>query len=166
MLTVRDIGADAIVRLLGRYGLEFRLVDDAAPIPGSFWGEPEAGIAGKAVFARGDTPLHSLLHESCHLICMPAERRADVFRDAGGDDLEEAAVCYLQVRLADELEQAGSVRLMRDMDAWGYSFRLGSTLRWFTDDADDARAWLQRHGLLSAHGRPLFRCRGESTENI
>ncbi len=28
------------------------------------------------------------------------------------------------------------------MDAWGYSFRLGSTRAWFEGDAQDARAWL------------------------
>ena len=90
---------------------------------------------------------------------MSAERRADLNRDAGGDDLEEAAVCYLQVLLADEIPGIGRERLMRDMDAWGYSFRLGSTARWFADDADDARKWLIGMGLLDNEGRPLFRLR-------
>ena len=36
---------------------------------------------------------------------------------------------------------------MRDMDDWGYSFRLGSTEAWFEADAEDARAWLDRAGL-------------------
>ncbi|NIS90685.1 MAG: hypothetical protein GTN98_11520, partial [Woeseiaceae bacterium] len=48
---------------------------------------------------RSDTPVHSLLHETCHIICMSRERRAELETDAGGDDLEEAAVCYLQVLL-------------------------------------------------------------------
>ncbi len=34
------------------------------------------------------------------------------------------------------------------MDAWGYSFRLGSTHAWFESDATDARAWLVAHGLI------------------
>ena len=50
--------------------------------------------------------------------------------NAGGDDLEESAVCFLQVILADFLDGVGRDRLMRDMDAWGYSFRLGSTAAW------------------------------------
>jgi hypothetical protein len=37
---------------------------------------------------------------------------------------------------------------MADMDAWGYSFRLGSAARWFQEDADDARQWLAARGLL------------------
>jgi hypothetical protein len=32
---------------------------------------------------------------------------------------------------------------MADMDAWGYSFRLGSTRAWFEADAEDAREFLQ-----------------------
>jgi hypothetical protein len=39
------------------------------------------------------------------------------------------------------------------MDAWGYSFRLGSTAAWFGADAEDAREWLRRQGLIDAHGR-------------
>ena len=147
-LTVAEIGADAISDLLGRYGLAFCRVADGAPIPATFWGEPEAGIAGCKVYARGDTPIHSLLHETAHVVCMTAKRRAALERNAGGSDLEEAAVCYLQVLLADHLPGSGRERLLRDMDAWGYSFRLGSTHRWFAEDAADAREFLRRHGLI------------------
>ena len=41
------------------------------PIPGSFWGDEEAGIIGNTVYARDDTPVHSLLHEAGHLIVLP-----------------------------------------------------------------------------------------------
>jgi hypothetical protein len=34
------------------------------------------------------------------------------------------------------------------MDAWGYTFRLGSAARWYAEDADDARQWLLERGLL------------------
>ncbi|HSG59696.1 MAG TPA: hypothetical protein VLA06_09210 [Woeseiaceae bacterium] len=132
---------------------------DGRPITGSYWGDEEAGIVGRRVFARRDTPLHSVLHEACHTICMSADRRADLDRDAGGDDLEEAAVCYLQVLLADEIPGVGRERLMRDMDAWGYSFRLGSTARWFAKDAEDARNWLIDMRLVGHEGRPLFQLR-------
>lgn len=141
---------------------ELTLVVEAAEgaITGSFWGDSEAGIVGSLVFVRADTPVHSLLHEACHTICMDESRRAGLDRDAGGDDLEEAAVCYLQILLADEIAGVGRDRLMQDMDAWGYSFRLGSTAAWFASDAEDAVAWLQRHGLLDLYESPTFALRG------
>ena len=42
---------------------------------------------------------------------------------------------------------------MQDMDDWGYSFRLGSTKRWYEEDAEDASAWLKRYGLLQSDRR-------------
>jgi hypothetical protein len=117
-------------------------------------------VVGRQVFVRGDTPVHSLLHEACHIICMSAERRDSLYRDAGGNDLEESAVCYLQVILADSMAGVGRERLMQDMDRWGYSFRLGSTTSWFNEDADDARSWLIDEGLLTAGNSPVFRLRG------
>jgi hypothetical protein len=39
------------------------------------------------------------------------------------------------------------------MDEWGYSFRLGSAAQWFAEDAEDARRWLEQHGLIDAAGR-------------
>ena len=90
---------------------------------------------------------------------MTAERRAGLNRDAGGGDLEEAAVCYLQVLLADHIDGLGRERLMQDMDSWGYSFRLGSTQRWFEEDAEDARAWLITQGLLGKHDGVAYRLR-------
>ena len=139
--------------LLARYGLVLETVAPGAAIPGSFWGDSEAGLIGNRVYVRPDTPVHSVLHETCHVICMTGERRARLERDAGGDDLEEAAVCYLQVLLADELEGAGRARVMRDMDTWGYSFRLGSTQAWFERDAEDAKAWLDERELISRSAR-------------
>jgi hypothetical protein len=125
-------------------------VPEAAPIPGSYWGEPEAGVIGNAVFARADTPLHSLLHEACHLVVVAPDRRSAIHTDATDDVEEENAACYLQILLAAEIAGAGSERLMADMDAWGYSFRLGSAKAWFQRDAEDARQWLAQRGLLPA----------------
>ena len=159
---VLRVGADtgaSVHRLLARFDLELTLVGSKDDIPASFWGAPEAGIAGHFVYARADTPLHSILHEAAHVICMSGDRRALLNRDAGGDDLEEAAVCYLQIVLADFLPGVGRERLMRDMDAWGYSFRLGSTTRWFAEDAADARTWLEDNGLLTARGKPCWTLR-------
>jgi len=61
-------------------------------------------------------------------------------------------VCYLQVLFADELPHIGREKLFTDMDAWGYSFRLGSTRAWFDQDAGDARAWLEQHGIIDPAG--------------
>jgi hypothetical protein len=159
VLRVADVRFSKLGQLLGRFGLSLRLLEDGAPITGSFWGEPEAGIVRRTVYVRLDTPIHSLLHETCHLVCMDEQRRAGLERDAGGDDLEEAAVCYLQIVLADYLPGVGRDRLMRDMDAWGYSFRLGSSRAWFASDAEDAYAWLLDHRLLETGGKPVFRLR-------
>jgi hypothetical protein len=143
----------ALAVLLNRYGLDLALSAPQEIIPGSYWGESEAGLQGNRLFARPDTPVHSILHEASHYICMTPERRAGLDRDAGGDDLEESAVCYLQVLLADCLEGVGRERLFADMDAWGYSFRRGSARAWFEADADDACDWLARQGITSHDGR-------------
>lgn len=148
MLLLGDIDGQAIGELLAGHGLRLERVADAAPIPGSYWGAPEAGLIGCTVHARNDTPVHSVLHEACHLIVMPAERRAGVHTDATDSIAEEDATCYLQIVLADALPDVGSARLMADMDAWGYTFRLGSTRAWFEGDAEEARMWLASRGLL------------------
>lgn len=149
----------ALAALFGRYGIAVEEVAPDAPIPGSYWGAPEAGIIGRSLYVRGDTPVHSALHEGCHLVCMDDERREGLDTDAGGEDLEECGVCYLQIVLADHLPGVGRERLCRDMDAWGYSFRLGSTRAWFEEDADDARRWLLAEGLLTRDDQPVFRLR-------
>src|SRR5262245_66035108 len=123
VVTLAEVPRLVIARLLDRYGLDLRLVGPNEPIPGSYWGEREAGLRVDRLYARLDTPLHSVLHEAAHYVCMSPERRAGLDRDAGGDDLEESAVCYLQVLFADELPHVGRERLFTDMDAWGYSFR-------------------------------------------
>lgn len=142
----------ALALLLDRFDLELTLTAPGEVIPGSYWGESEAGLKGNRLYARLDTPVHSVLHEASHFICMTPERRTGLDRDAGGDDAEESAVCYLQVLLAGELHGVGRERLFADMDAWGYSFRLGSTRAWFEQDAHDAREWLLKRGILDDAG--------------
>jgi hypothetical protein len=148
VLTLADIAIADMATLLASHGLRLQLVADDAPIPGSYWGDSEAGIIGDCVHARADTPVHSVLHEACHLIVLPPERRACVHTDATDSVAEEDAACYLQILLAERLPGVGSARLMRDMDEWGYSFRLGSTAAWFSQDAEDAREWLRVRALL------------------
>ena len=143
VLTIGDIDLADVVALLARYDLRFELIADSAAIPGSFWGEREAGLIGSTVHARRDTPVHSLLHEACHLIVLPPERRAAIHTDASDSQREEDATCYLQLLLADALPGFGIERAFADMDAWGYTFRLGSAKAWFEHDAEDAAEFLR-----------------------
>jgi hypothetical protein len=162
MNDVMRVGTEphASVRALAaRYGAELAMRAESEELPGSYWGDSEAGLRGNVVFVRADTPLHSLLHELCHFICLTAARRAGLDRDAGGDDAEECAVCYLQIVLADQLAGFGRDRMLADMDAWGYTFRLGSAREWFERDAADAIDWLRAHGLIDDSGRPTFAVR-------
>lgn len=158
-----ELPPGALEALLEPWGLTIDWVAPGAAIPGSFWGEPEAGIRGSeggaTLFVRPDTPVQSALHEGCHLLCADAARRRAIDTDSGGTDLEEDAVCYLQIVLAGQLEGMDRERMTADMDEWGYSFRLGSARAWFDADADDARAWLVAEGLLDEAGRPTGRGR-------
>lgn len=148
VMRMKQLGFDAAAALLARHDLQLQRVDDGTPIPGSYWGDEEAGIIGTTVYARDDTPVHSLLHEAGHLIVLPPDRRATVHTNATDSIEEEDATCYLQIVLADQLPGVGRDRLMTDMDAWGYTFRLGSTRAWFERDADEAAAFLRARGLL------------------
>lgn len=159
MLTVADVQPSVLESLLSRYELRLVIEGRSAAITGSFWGDSEAGIVGRTIYARSDTPIHSLLHEACHVICMTGDRRDDVDRDAGSDDLEEAAVCYLQIVLAEHIDAAGRDLLIQDMDTWGYSFRLGNTRAWFEQDADDAIEFLINQGLLTETHEAIFKLR-------
>ncbi|MET0229344.1 MAG: hypothetical protein ABW186_00265 [Rhodanobacteraceae bacterium] len=149
VLRLASIDPAAVHALLARYGLVLEFVADDEPIPGSYWGDTEAGVIGHRVYARCDTPVHSLLHEACHLIVAPCERRATIHTDASDSQAEEDATCYLQIVLGDALPGVGRARIADDMDRWGYTFRLGSARAWFERDAEDARAWLVERGLLA-----------------
>lgn len=159
VLKVTAVGVDAVTRLFDRYGLQCVALADGETIPGSYWGESEAGLIGSRLYWRLDTPLHSVLHEGCHFVCMTEPRRQQLDKDAGGDYDEENGVCYLQILLADEFAGVGRERMWQDMDAWGYTFRLGSARAWFEQDADDARTWLADRGLIDQDTRPTWRKR-------
>jgi hypothetical protein len=148
-----------VLALIQRYGAQLRHLAAGESLPGSYWGDSEAGLQGNEVFVRDDTPLHSLLHELSHFVCMTPARRAGLDRDAGGDDDEESAVCYLQILLADQLGQLGRDRMLSDMDTWGYTFRLASARAWFERDAADACIWLQSRGVIDEHMQPTFALR-------
>lgn len=157
VLRLSDIDASKLIELLDRYQLKFELIENGN-IPGSFWGDEEAGLIGDKVLARPDTPIHSILHEACHYICMDDQRRRKLDTNAEGDYDEENAVCYLQILLADCIPEMGQHRMMQDMDCWGYTFRLGSAQNWFEQDAEDARDWLQQYQLIHQQ-QSSFQCR-------
>ena len=159
VVLVNDVDAADIDALVSGYCARLVKIDPGREIPGSYWGESEAGLIENDVFVRADTPVHSLLHELCHFICMNPARRAQLVTDAGGDDAEECAVCYLEVLLADEIAGFGRERCLADMDRWGYSFREGSAARWFAGDGAEARNWLLERELIDAAGTPTYQLR-------
>lgn len=148
MKTLHDVSIPALSTLLANYGIVLSITPANEAIPGSYWGNPEAGVIASAVYASSVTPIHSVLHETAHIICMGAERRASLHTDAGGTDDEEEAVCYLQTELAARLAGYSSDELFDDMDAWGYSFRQGKALRWWQEDGAAAKDWLVRHSII------------------
>ena len=156
VVRLRDIDLEQVRHLLGLFSLQLHMVADGNPIPGSYWGECEAGLIGSTVYGRGDTPLHSLLHEAGHLMVMPADRREAVHTDATDSIPEENAACYLQLLLAEQVDGFGFERACADMDLWGYSFRLGSARAWFLHDAEDAREFLAAQGLFPLPPEPAL----------
>jgi len=159
VLRCGELAPNTLANLLARYDMALEWVTDGAVIPGSFWGDCEAGLIGNRLLVRHDTPLHSALHEACHYICMDQQRRDGLHTDAGGDFDEENGVNYLQTLLADHIPQCGRARMFTDMDEWGYSFRLGSARAWFEQDAGDTRQWLLRYGLIDQLDQPTWRVR-------
>ena len=83
MLLISDLSFDSVAALLGRYGLSVELIPNEQTINGSYWGEPEAGLMGDRVFVRSNTPVHSVLHETCHIVCMSPQRRLSFAGPAG-----------------------------------------------------------------------------------
>jgi hypothetical protein len=159
VLSVSDFSFKVLQNLFQSYQLQLIISPSNQAIPGSYWGESEAGLIGNTLYIRHDTPIHSLFHEGCHYICMDDQRRKLVNTDAEGDYDEENAVCFLQILLADEVPKLGKKRMMQDMDSWGYTFRLGSAHKWFDEDAEDALAWLQQYNIIDQNKKLTFMLR-------
>lgn len=159
VLRLQDVDFKSVASLLTAFGLLLERINSDEDIPGSYWGDEEAGLIDNRLLARADTPLHSILHETCHYVCMDHSRREGVHTDAGGDYDEENGVCFLQILLADQINGFGRQRMFKDMDSWGYTFRLGSAQAWFEKDAEDAQAWLQNHLLIDAKHQPTWNLR-------
>ena len=159
MVYYKDLNEESIKQLLSNYGIYVHCLNFDKDIPYSFWGAPEAGRLGEQLYLRGDTPIHSILHESAHYVCMPEIQRNDAEIDAKGSAIEENATCYLQILLADHIDHYSREQLMNDMDAWGYSFRLGSAYEWFTKDATEVKDWLVSHNLITANSKITWQLR-------
>ena len=159
MLTVADLPSQALQNLLHTYAIQVEIVPNNEDIPGSFWGDSEAGLIANKLYVRPETPVHSALHEACHYICLDSQRRENLNTDAGGDYDEENAVCYLQILLGAKLPGCSADTLMKNMDSWGYTFRLGSAEAWFENDAEDAQQWLLKEQLIDQDNMPTGRLR-------
>jgi hypothetical protein len=166
VVTFAELDSREAAALAASYAARLVELAPHEPIPGSYWGDSEAGLVGDAIYVRPDTPAHSFLHELCHYICMDDARRASLATDAGGSDDEESAVCYLQVLLAERLRGFGAQRCLRDMDAWGYSFREGTARAWFDGDGAFANDWLRKHGLIDGERNPLAKLRSIRAADI
>ena len=158
-LTCGELPADRLAQLLSPYDIEVIYIDDDKELPGTFWGDPEAGLIDNQLYVKPRTPLQSALHEACHYICMDQQRRDKLDTDAGGGYDEENGVCYLQILLSGLIPECGKERMFADMDDWGYSFRLGSAKAWFEQDAEDARSWLQNHQLIDTRQQLTWKLR-------
>jgi len=159
MLRVQHCNINGIKTLLSRFNLTLKITKPNIKIPGSFWGDDEAGLIKQSLYVNPNTPIHSLLHEACHYICMDDARRTGLDTNAGGDYDEENAVCYLQIILSDLIPEMGQKRMFKDMDEWGYTFRLGSAQNWFMQDAEDTYHWLTAYKLIANNKTSLFRLR-------
>jgi hypothetical protein len=159
MYRLKQLTSQAIAPILARYQLQLSLVPDDKDIPYSFWGAPEAGRRHSVLYVRGDTPIHSILHEASHFVCMCESQRKKDAINVGGTAAEENATCYLQIILADCVDNIDRYQLMHDMDRWGYSFRLGSTARWFSADSEDAREWLLEKMIINQQNQPTWKLR-------
>ena len=159
VLRLAEVDMAPVSAMLSNYGLVLTIIAADNDIPGSYWGDEEAGLIGNELLVRADTPLHSVLHETGHYVCMDQTRRKGLDTNAGGDYDEENAVCYLQILLAEALEQFGRERMFRDMDRWGYTFRLGSAQAWFESDAEDALTWLLQRNLVNQQSQPRWTLR-------
>lgn len=159
MRRLNNISIDSLTSLLWKYRLSLEEVGPKQDIPHSYWGAPEAGRCKATMYVRADTPIHSVLHEAAHYICMPPQQRKVTYVDAEGSLLEENASCYLQIILADFIQGMNRHILMHDMDTWGYSFRLGSTARWFFVDSSDAYEWLVAKNILASSSLPSWQLR-------
>ncbi len=162
MRSLSNTPYQALIPILSRYQLQLTQVSADSKIPHSFWGSPEAGRLKSTLYARVDSPIHSILHETCPYICMPPDQRSLTQVDAVGSALVESACCYLQIVLADHIEGINRQDLMHDMDTWGYSFRLGSTARWFFADSEDARQWLIEFQILNTSNYPTLNLRSHA----
>ena len=49
-----DLSPQILAGVLARFGLRLQVSAVNSPIPGSYWGDCEAGLIGEVLFARND----------------------------------------------------------------------------------------------------------------
>ncbi len=62
VLKLSEIDHIKLARLPARYNLELIVVDNEEKIPGSFWGDSEAGLVSNKLYARLDTNAEDALN--------------------------------------------------------------------------------------------------------
>ena len=159
MFLLKNTSPEALRQVLDKYQLGLTMVAPGSSIPHSFWGAPEAGRQHTELFAREDTPVHSIFHESAHYVCMTDAQRHSPSINAGGSALIEDACCFLQILWSECLIGFNRHIHLHDMNQWGYNFRLGSSTRWFYADSDDARAWLVQENIITERNEPTWEMR-------
>ena len=92
VVTLAELDRREVVALLARCGARLVELEAHQTIPGSYWGDSEAGLIGDAVYARADTPAHSLLHELCHQLDYELLGLPDSFHARGARDHEARAM--------------------------------------------------------------------------
>ena len=142
------IDTDSLRTVLSFYGIELVEVGKHLSIPYSIWETSEAGRRKNKLYVLGDTPIHSILHETGHFVCMSKKQRCSDTIDAKGSFEEENATCYLQILLSDHVDGFNRKLHLINMDEWGYAFRLGSAAKWCCQDAEDAKSWLQSRQII------------------
>jgi len=116
VLLVNAIDRLPLEVMLDRYGLAFVLAAPEEVIPGSYWGEREAGLMGSRS-SPGSTRrcIRCCTGRAISSACRPSGR-AGLDTDAGGDDAEENAVCYLQILIGG---RAAECRERADVPRYG-----------------------------------------------
>jgi len=140
---------------LDRYGLSLHLVAPDEVIPARI-GASARRADGIQIFARLDTagafgaargrPFY--LHDAGTARRLGYRCRR---RSCGRE-----CVCYLQIILAQSLPNVGRERMCRDMDEWAIRSGWEAPRSGSIQDAEDARDWLMRHGVLDSQSRPTY----------
>ncbi len=148
------------------YGARLERVPAGAAIPGSYWGDTEAGLDRQhrvraRRHARAFVPARAL---SLHLHGRRAPCRARDRRRRHATTRSAASAtcrCCSPSGSTASAQRAACATWTRGATR----FREGSARAWFDGDGAHARAWLLDHGLVDSAGQPTLRLRVVSGAN-